>query len=107
MYYSRNDKKMDRILTGVGDGCDNCLVHKNLWTDMDQIDAGFPKDRTLENIQETCERLRKNEKGEIIRETGDYDSRQGITHPVRTLRETTSFTVTHKVGGEGGELGTG
>ena len=88
---------MDRILTGVGDGCDNCLVHKNLWTDIEQIEAGFPKNRNLENLRETYKGLRKNEKGEIIREKGDYDSRQGITHPVRSLRETTSFTVTHKV----------
>ena len=59
LYYPslfRNDKKMDRILTGIGDGCDNCLVKKALWTDITTIDAGFSCDRTLECIKETYEK---------------------------------------------------
>ena len=88
---------MDRILTGLGDGCDNCLVQKELWTDLEKIDSGFPNDRTLESLKETYEGLRKNKRGEIVKETGDYEVRQGICGEVLTLRPTTSFTVTHKV----------
>ena len=95
-FYFRNDKKMDRILTGVGDGCDNCLVRKELWTDIPTIESGFPNDRTLESIKETFEELRKNGRGEIIRTTGDYDVRQGICGEPISLRETFSFTLTHK-----------
>ena len=88
---------MDRILTGLGDGCDNCLVQKELWTDLEKIDSGFPNDRTLESLKETYEGLRKNKRGEIVKETADYEVRQGICGEVLTLRPTTSFTVTHKV----------
>ena len=93
----RNDKKMDRILTGVGDGCDNCLVKKELWTDIPTIESGFSCDRTLESVKETYQELRKNKKGEIMKTTGDYDTRQGICAEPVSLRETFSFTVTHKV----------
>ena len=93
----RNDKKMDRILTGVGDGCDNCLVKKELWTDIPTIESGFSCDRTLESLKETYQELRKNKKGEIMKSTGDYETRQGICAEPVSLRETFSFTVTHKV----------
>ena len=92
----RNDKKMDRILTGVGDGCDNCLAAPKLWSDLTAIEAGFPKDHTLESIRETHENLKKTKDGDIRKETGDYDVRQGICGDVNTLRETFSFTLTHK-----------
>ena len=41
--------------------------------------------------------LRKYKKGEILKTTGDYDTRQGICAEPVSLRETFSFTVTHKV----------
>ena len=88
---------MDRILSGIGHGCDNCLAAPNLWADLSAIDDGFPKNRTLESLRETFEDLRKNGRGEIITQTGDFDVRQGICGEPVTLRETFSFTLTHKV----------
>ena len=57
---------MDRILTGIGDGCDNCLVKRALWTDIPTIEAGFDCDRTLESIKETYEELKKDKEGRIL-----------------------------------------
>ena len=95
-FIDRNDKKMDRLLTGIGDGCDNSVAAPCTWSDVNAIEAGFPKDRNLELIKSTYEGLEKNEKGEIKRSTGDFDTRQGICGEPLTLRETLSFTVTHK-----------
>ena len=88
---------MDRLLTGIGDGCDNCLSAPYTWSDVSAIDAGFEKDRSLESIRHTYDDLEKNARGEIKKVTGDYDIRQGICSEPITLRETFSFTVTHKV----------
>ena len=93
----RNDKKMNRLLTGVSDGCDNCLVPRQLWTDLDTVEEGFPKNRTFENILETWNSLEKDMYGEVVKRRGDYETRQGLCHPPVTLRETWSFTLTHKV----------
>ena len=95
--FYRNDKKMDRLLTGVGDGCDSCLIPRKLWTDMDTIEDGFPMSRTIENIRETWAVLEKDKDGEVIKRRDDYLTRQGLCHPPVTLRETWSFTLTHKV----------
>ena len=93
----RNDKKMDRLLTGIGDGCDNCVAPPNTWADVTAIEAGFPKDRSLESIKQTYDDLEKNARGDIKKVTGDYETRQGICGEPISLRETFSFTVTHKV----------
>ena len=93
----RNDKKMDRLLTGVGDGCDSCLTPRHLWTDEDTIEKGFPRNRTFENIKETWASLTKRKDGEVFKSTGDYETRQGLCREPVTLRETFSFTITHKV----------
>ena len=93
----RSDKKMDRLLTGIGDGCDNCLAAPNSWADLAAIEAGFPKNRTLQSVRDTFGDLKKNAKGEIRKVTGDYETRQGICGETLSLRETCSFTVTHKV----------
>ena len=85
------------FLSGVGDGCDNCLAAPKLWADLEAIEAGFPHDRTLETIRDTYENLKKNGRGEIMKVTGDYDVRQGVCGEPVTLRETFSFTLTHKV----------
>ena len=58
---------MDRLLTGIGDGCENCLSTPNTWSDISAIDAGFEKNQ------------------------------QGIGSIPLRLRETFSFTATHKV----------
>ena len=68
---------MDRLLTGISDGCDNCLMPRYLWTDIDTINEGFPKDRTYENIRETWDALPKNKDGEVIKRPGDYETRRG------------------------------
>ena len=94
----RSDKKMDRLMSGVGDGCDSCLTPRHLWTDEEMIEEGFPKNRTLENIRETWASLRKRKDGEVFKTTGDYGTRQGLCREPVTLRDTLSFTVTHKVG---------
>ena len=88
---------MDRILTGLGDGCDHCLAAPSLWNSLTEVEAGFPKNRTLESLKETYEDLRKNGRGEIVKVTGDFGVRQGVCGEVITLRETLSFTLTHKV----------
>ena len=87
---------MDRILTGISDGCDNCITPRDLWTDIDTIDEGFEKNRTFENIKETWQSLAKNAHGEVIKRTGDYETRRGQCHEPISLRETFSFTITHK-----------
>ena len=96
-YIDRNDKKMDRLLTGISDGCDSCLTPRYLWTDIETINEGFPKDRTFENIRETWASLEKDKNGQVIKRRGDYERRRGICHEPVTLRETYSFTLTHKV----------
>ena len=44
--FLRNDKKMARILSGVGDGCDSCLAPRSMWTDEEAIQDGFSMNRT-------------------------------------------------------------
>ena len=88
---------MDRLLSGVGDGCDSCLAPRSMWTDEETIDQGFPKNRTIENIRETWENLVRDKSGDIVKRTGDYQDRQGVCREPVTLRETLSFTLTHKV----------
>ena len=88
---------MDRLLTGISDGCDNCLTPRKFWTDIDSIEEGFPKNRTFENVHETWKSLAKDKNGQVIKRTGDYEVRQGLCHEPVTLRETWSFTMTHKV----------
>ena len=92
-----NSFKACFFISGIGDGCDSCLAAPNLWCDLTAIDAGFPLDRTLETIKETFENLQKNNRGEIVKVTGDYEVRQGICGKPISLRETFSFTITHKV----------
>ena len=43
----RADKKMIRLLTGLGDGCDICTVSPLLWSDVEQVEIGFPPDRNI------------------------------------------------------------
>ena len=93
----RADKKMERLMTGVGDGCDSCLIPRSLWTDPETIEEGFPRDRTLESNKATWASLKKRRDGEVFKVTGDYETRQGLCHEPKTLRQPTSFTVTHKV----------
>ena len=88
---------MDRLMSGVGDGCDSCLIPRSLWTDQDTIEEGFPRDRTLESNRATWSSLRKRRDGEVFKVTGDYETRQGLCHEPKALRDQTSFTVTHKV----------
>ena len=59
----RNDKKMDRLLTGIGDGCDSCLAPPNSWADLSAVEAGFPKDRTIESLRATYDSLEKDSQG--------------------------------------------
>ena len=94
---TRSDKKMDRLLSGVGDGCDSCLTPRGLWTDLETIEEGFPKNRTFENIRETWDSLAKDKDGEVIKRKADYETRKGQCHEPLTLRETLSFSMTHKV----------
>ena len=88
---------MDRLLSGIGDGCDSCLTPRRLWTDIETIEEGFPKNRTFENIRETWDSLAKDKDGEVVKRTGDYETRKGQCHEPLTLRETLSFSMTHKV----------
>ena len=49
-------------------------------------------------MRETWANLpRTAKKGDIVKDTGDYLDRQGICRKPITIRETLSFTVTHKV----------
>ena len=88
---------MDRLLTGIGDGCDNCVAPPSTWSDVTAIEAGFPKDRSLESIKQKYDDLEKNSRGDIKKVTGDFETRQGICGEPVSLRETFSFTLTHKV----------
>ena len=88
---------MDRLLTGIGDGCDSCLAPPSSWADMSAVEAGFPKDRSIESLRATYDSLEKDAYGALKKRTGDFETRQGICNEVLSLRETYSFTVTHKV----------
>ena len=88
---------MDRLMSGVGDGCDSCLAPRSKWTDEDAINDGFPMDRNFEKTRETWANLPRNAKGDIVKRTGDFDSRQGLCHKPKYLREPLSFAITHKV----------
>jgi hypothetical protein len=59
--------------------------------------AAIPRDRTLESNKANWASLRKRRDGEVFKVTGDYSTRQGLCHEPKTLRQPTSFTVTHKV----------
>ena len=93
----RNDKKMDRLLTGVGDGCDSCLAPRSMWTNIDAIREGFVMNRSIDVIRDTWARLPRTKDGQVKRRTGDYNERQGLCTEPKSLRETFSFTITHKV----------
>ena len=88
---------MARILTGIGYGCDSCLAPKSSWTDVEAIEDGFEMNRNYEETKETWRNLPRNSKGELVKSTGDYETRQGLCHPPVSLREPTCFSVTHKV----------
>ena len=88
---------MDRQLTGIGDGCDSCLTPRRLWTDLNTIETGFAKDRNLKDLKNTWQSLDKDKTGSVIKRREDYEKRQGLCHEPVTLRETFSFTLTHKV----------
>merc|ERR1712013_504032 len=77
-YIDRNDKKMARILTGLGDGCDSCLAPRSTWSDVEAIEDGFVMDRSYQQIQETWKNLPRDSNGELIKATGDYATRQGL-----------------------------
>ena len=64
---------------------------------MDTIEEGFPCNRTLQTNKATWASLRKRRDGEVFKVTGDYETRQGLCHEPKSLRESCSFTVTHKV----------
>jgi hypothetical protein len=53
--------------------------------------------RSLERLWENWEILPKNDVGEVIRKTFDYDTRRGQCLPPSTVRELFPFTVMHKV----------
>ena len=84
-------------LTGVMDGCAWCEVHKDRWADPAAIREGFMLTRTMEGMQELWKCLPRDKKGEVVRETGDWDTRRGLCHAPVTLRPLYHFTVCHKV----------
>ena len=88
---------MARILTGLGDGCDSCLAPRSAWNDVEAIEEGFVIDRNFDQIKETWANLPRDSKGELVKKKGDYATRQGLCHPPISLREPTSFSITHKV----------
>ena len=96
-FITRNDKKMARILTGLGDGCDSCLAPRSAWNDVEAIEGGFAIDRNYNQIRETWASLPRDSMGELVKKKGDYATRQGLCHPPISLREPTSFSITHKV----------
>ena len=88
---------MDRLLTGVGDGCDSCLTPRSMWTDAEAISEGFVMNRTIDITRNTWANLPRTQDGEIKKTRGDYEIRQGLCSEPKTLRQTFSFTITHKV----------
>ena len=77
---------MDRLLTGVGDGCDSCTAPRSLWSNPAAIDAGFSMDRSFVNVQEIWDSLDKNKDGEVIKRKADYEKRQGMCHRPKNVR---------------------
>ena len=72
------------------------MAHRSLWTDLDSIDQGFVCDRTLAGNKETWASLRKRPDGEVFKVSGDFETRKGLCHQPKALRDSLSFTVTHK-----------
>ena len=77
--------------------CHKCPILRALWTVDDTINEGFPKNRTMENMRETWKSLQKREDGSVVKSTGDYETRLGLCREPVSLRDTLSFTITHKV----------
>ena len=50
-----------------------------------------------ESVRETWESLPRNANGDILKDTGDYQEHQGICRKPITIRDTLSFSITHKV----------
>ena len=96
-FHFRSDKKMDRLLSGIGDGCDSCVAPRSLWHDLEAIKEGFPMNRSFESVQHIWDKHRKDKHGEIKKSNADFEERQGVCHEPKRVRPTVSFTVTHKV----------
>ena len=88
---------MDRLLSGIGDGCDSCVAPRSLWHDLEAIKEGFPMNRSFESVQHIWDKHRKDKHGEIKKSNADFEERQGVCHEPKRVRPTVSFTVTHKV----------
>ena len=88
---------MDRILSGVGDGCDSCLASRLDWHNLESIEAGFPMDRSFQSVQAIWDHSDKNKHGELMKRRGDYEQRQGVCREPLSVRDTLSFSITHKV----------
>ena len=84
-------------LTGVMDGCAWCEVHKDRWADPEAIKEGFKLTRTMEGMQELWTSLPRDKHGEVVRATGDWNTRKGLCHAPVTIRPLFHFTVCHKV----------
>jgi hypothetical protein len=49
----RHDKKMDRLLTGIGDGCDLCTAPREVWNISEVIeDDLFEVDRSIAGLKD-------------------------------------------------------
>ena len=96
---------MDRLISGVGDGCDSCTAPRALWHNLAAIEAGFSMDRSFHTNQDTWQNLDKNKQGSVIKRKADFEQRQGMCHEPKIMRPTLSFTITHKVGFGSSALG--
>ena len=61
------------------------------------IAGGFPMDRSYDDMKETWKTLRKNQRGEVFKKTGDFSTRGGLCHEPISERALFNYTVCHKV----------
>ena len=90
--------KMDRTLSGLSmsSACSHCLVNPRLWSDVATIEAGFPKERSLQLMLQIYNDL-KDEDGNVKSRRKDWDKRFGLTRKPIAKMQSLGFTVTHKV----------
>ena len=89
------DLKLKRKISGLGGAnCILCVSKQNDWTDPASIHEGFPITRESDETFRLFLKL-VDKNGIVPRETGDFETRQGITMRPITTSSQKSITLTH------------
>ena len=92
---SMKDLKFKRLISGLGGAdCILCKTKQADWTKREKILEGFPINRSAENTLQLYNQL-VEEDGTIKTQSGDFETRAGLTQQPRTTSDQSSITVTH------------